>query len=63
MLIENPVYLDTMGWVHYSRDEPDQALPVLQQAVVAASGHPLLQYHLAMVQYKKGDLAAARKNL
>jgi tetratricopeptide (TPR) repeat protein len=61
--LENPAYLDTMGWVHYSRDELDQALPVLQQAVAAAPGHPLLQYHLAMVQYKKGDLAAARKNL
>ena len=61
--LENPAYMDTIGWVYYSRDELDQALPVLQQAVAAAPGHPLLQYHLAMVQYKKGDLVGARKNL
>lgn len=60
---ENPAYLDTIGWVHYSRGEVDQALPVLQQAADAAPGQPLVQYHLGMAQYKKGDVAAAKQNL
>lgn len=60
---ENPAYLDTMGWVHYSRGEMDQALPLLQQAANAAPGQPLVQYHLGMAQYKKGDVASAKQNL
>lgn len=60
---ENPAYLDTMGWVHYSRGELDQALPLLQQAANAAPGQPLVQYHLGMAQYKKGDVASAKQNL
>jgi tetratricopeptide (TPR) repeat protein len=60
---ENPAYLDTMGWVHYSRGELDQALPLLQHAVIAAPEQPLVHYHLGMAQYKKGDLAAAKQNL
>ena len=60
---ETPAYLDTMGWVYYSRGKLDQALPILQKAVIEAPSHPLLQYHLAMVQYKKGDVTSAKTNL
>ncbi|MDT8383272.1 MAG: tetratricopeptide repeat protein [Gammaproteobacteria bacterium] len=61
--LENPAYLDTMGWVHYSRGEFDQALSSLQKAADVAPGQPILQYHLGMVQYRKGDHVAARQNL
>ena len=60
---ENPAYLDTMGWVHYSKGEVEQALPLLQQAASAAAGQPLMKYHLGMAQFKKGDHAAARQSL
>lgn len=34
----NPAYLDTIGWVYYSRGELDLTLPVLRQAADVAPG-------------------------
>lgn len=59
----NPAYLDTVGWVHYQRNEFDVAVPALQQALRAAPDEPLLRYHLGMALYKKGDGVAAKEHL
>jgi Tfp pilus assembly protein PilF len=60
---KNPAYLDTLGWVHYVKGNLDEAQTFLQQAVDAAPNQPLLRYHLAKTQYKKGDSPSALVNL
>ncbi len=59
----NPAYLDTVGWVHYKRNDAAAAVTALDEAVRAAPEDPVLRYHLGMALYKKGDTSAARDQL
>jgi predicted Zn-dependent protease len=59
----NPAFLDTYGWVLYSRGKYAEAVPVLAAAVAKAPQAQVLQYHLGMAQLKLGDRAAARTSL
>jgi tetratricopeptide (TPR) repeat protein len=59
----NPAYLDTVGWVHYKRNDAQGAVTALDEAVRAAPEDPVLRYHLGMALFKKGDTAAAREHL
>lgn len=58
-----PVFLDTLGWVHYQRGEYDAALPYLEKAVAGNPQNPEFRYHLGMAYVKKGSVDAARENL
>ncbi len=60
---DDPVYLDTVGWVHYRRGEVDQALVTLDRALKKVPSAPQINYHLGMVYYTKGDNAAALRHL
>jgi tetratricopeptide (TPR) repeat protein len=59
----NPAYLDTVGWVHYKRNDTQNAVVALDEAVRAAPEDPVLRYHLGMALFKKGDTVAAREHL
>ena len=60
---DNPVLLDTLGWVHFKRGELAQALPVLQRAQLAAPKLPEISYHLGMAYYRNGRKEEARVQL
>lgn len=60
---DNPLYLDTVGWVYYRRGEVDQALVTLDRALKKVPSAPQINYHIGMVYYTKGDNAAALRHL
>ena len=60
---ENPVVLDTYGWMLVQQSKASQAVDVLQKAASKAAKHPEINYHLAVALYKTGDMAGARKML
>ena len=60
---DNAAYLDTLGWVRYKRGEYDSAIRALEQALNRAPKEPILNYHLGMAYYSKGDKTQARKHL
>lgn len=60
---ENPVLLDTYGWVQLERGDTPRALSALQRAVQLAPGVPALRYHLGMAQLKAGQSSAGRESL
>lgn len=59
----NPAHLDTIGWVHYARQEYAKAVVELSKSTDAAPASPLLRYHLGMAQYKAGQIEQAKLNL
>ncbi|GIV15839.1 MAG: hypothetical protein KatS3mg022_1274 [Armatimonadota bacterium] len=59
----NPVYLDTLGWIYYRQGRYPQAVQLLEQAVQDAPQEPELRYHLGMAYWKRGRLPEARVEL
>lgn len=60
---ENPVFLDTVGWVRYKHGDVDAAIRALERAADKAKNEPLLHYHLGMAYYGRGDTERARQYL
>ena len=60
---DNPVYLDTLGWIYVKSGEYDLAQPILEKAVGKAPKISIFQYHLGMLFYKKGDMKSAKMHL
>jgi predicted Zn-dependent protease len=58
-----PAFLDTAAWVHYRNGDYDKAAEILKGVVDKAPKVPVFQYHLGMVYFKQGDMAAAREHL
>ena len=56
----NPMYLDSLGWVHYKMGAFDQALVQLERAVMLEKGRDGVIYdHLADTQWRLGRKDAA----
>lgn len=53
-LSDNPIYLDTLGWVYYMRGEYKDAAEVLERAEKSNLKIPDISYHLGMAYYKLG---------
>jgi tetratricopeptide (TPR) repeat protein len=62
-LSENPIILDTLGWVHIKRGEVDKALPILQRAARKGSGLPDIDYHLGIAYYQQGQMESAKRHI
>lgn len=62
-LSENPIILDTLGWVHVKRGEIDKALPILQRAARKGSGLPDIDYHLGFAYYQQGRMEDAKRHI
>ncbi|MEW8681935.1 MAG: tetratricopeptide repeat protein, partial [Candidatus Thiodiazotropha endolucinida] len=62
-LSENPIILDTLGWVHIKRGEIDKALPILQRAARKGSGIPDIDYHLGVAYYRQGRMDSAKRHI
>ena len=58
----NPLYLDTLGWLHYRLGDNAQAVQVLTKAVAQADA-PVLHYHLGMALHRAGRAADAQSHL
>ena len=62
-IVDQPVILDTVGWVYYKTGDYSDATRVLEQVVAAQPEAALFNYHLGMAHYKAGNTADARKHL
>jgi tetratricopeptide (TPR) repeat protein len=60
---DNPIYLDTLGWVHYKRGELQDAVTILEKASRKADKVSEIHYHLGMAYYKSGEMEKAKKAL
>lgn len=59
----NPFFLDTLGWVHHKLGHRDEALRVMQLAIVKAPAHPVLNYHLGAAYAQSGRTNEAKTYL
>lgn len=59
----NPLALDTYGWLLVEQGKLGEGLPLLQQAVQLAPKQGQLRYHLALGLIKSGDKKAAKSHL
>lgn len=57
---QNPLVIDTLGWVMFQQGQTEQALPLLRDARLRAPGHPEIRYHLAKVLFAMGRKAEAK---
>ncbi len=60
---EEPVIMDTLGWILVEQGDAAKGVPILQNALAKTPQARDIRYHLAMGLYKAGDSAAARKEL
>ncbi|PKO73954.1 MAG: PEP-CTERM system TPR-repeat protein PrsT [Betaproteobacteria bacterium HGW-Betaproteobacteria-17] len=60
---ENPVVMDTYGWILAQQGQASKGLPHLQKALSKAPDNAEIQYHLAVVLAKTGDHTRARGEL
>lgn len=55
--------IDTVGWVHYKREEYDLAIAKFQQALNITPLQPEIRYHLALAYAKQENSAGAIEEL
>ena len=58
-----PQFLDTLGWVHYTRSEFGPAVEALQRAVATAPETAVFRAHLGLAQFRAGQRNEAKENL
>jgi len=59
----DPIILDTLGWILVEQGNTTRGLPLLQKAVSSAPGASDIRYHFASALAKSGDKNRARKEL
>ncbi len=62
-LSENPIFVDTLGWVRYMRGENKEALILLKRAYSEDLKIADISYHLGMAYHKAGNGKDAREML
>jgi tetratricopeptide (TPR) repeat protein len=62
-LSENPIYMDTLGWVRFMRGENKEALVLLKRAYAKGLKIPDISYHLGMAYQKAGNIKEAKGRL
>jgi Tfp pilus assembly protein PilF len=60
---EVPEILDTLGWIYYKKNLPNQAIPQLTKAVDKQPKNPVFLYHLGLAQVQARDPEAGRQSL
>lgn len=60
---ENPVIIDTLGWILLGQGDTARGLPILRKAIAKVPQAQDMHYHLVVALFKSGDKAAARKEL
>ncbi len=59
----NPLFLDTLGWIHHKMGHRDDALRVMREAVAKAPDHPVLNYHAGVAYFQAGFTKEAKMHL
>ena len=60
---DNPIFLDTLGWLLYRTGDIEAAVDVLEQAVAGAEQVAQLRYHLGMAYFDQDRLDVAKREL
>jgi tetratricopeptide (TPR) repeat protein len=60
---DQPMVMDTLGWILVDQGDPARGLALLQKANVRAPAARDIRYHMAMAYFKTGDKASARREL
>lgn len=60
---DNPIFVDTLGWLHYKMKNYPQAVVFLENAVRKSGNVPELRYHLGMAYLKNNMNAKAQEEL
>ncbi|ODT67957.1 MAG: hypothetical protein ABS69_17225 [Nitrosomonadales bacterium SCN 54-20] len=60
---DDPIVLDTLGWILVEQGNTSRGVPLLQKAVSLAPQAGEIRYHLALGLAKSGDKTQARKEL
>jgi tetratricopeptide (TPR) repeat protein len=60
---DSPDFNDTLGWVYYKKDLPEQAIVFFQLSVEKDPTNPDYHYHLGMAYANKGEDGKARREL
>lgn len=60
---EQPVIMDTLGWILVEKGEAARGVQILQKASIQAPQARDIRYHMAVGLLKTGDKAGARKEL
>ena len=55
--------MDTLGWVYYKKGFYDLAIGEFSDSLSKLAGNPVVNYHLGLAYYKKGDTDRARDQL
>lgn len=61
--VNQPVVLDTVGWVYFKTGNLTDAIAVLEKVVAAQPNTPKFSYHLGMAHHGAGNSDEARKYL
>lgn len=61
--LQDPRFLDTIGWLHYRRGETSQSIAFLRRALDLAPENPEFNYHIGMAFLAQGESALARSHL
>ena len=56
-------FIDTIGWIYFKKNLPDNALEVFEELVRSKPDEPIFRYHLALVLLQKGEAVRARQEL
>ncbi len=59
----NPLFADTIGWVHIQRKAFNEAIPPLEMALRGVPHNPVVLYHLALAYHGSGREDQARAYL
>ncbi|HEY7534174.1 MAG TPA: tetratricopeptide repeat protein, partial [Nitrospiraceae bacterium] len=59
----NPLFLDTLGWIHHKMGHREDAVRVMREAVAKAPEHPVLNYHAGVAHFHAGFPKEARMYL
>jgi tetratricopeptide (TPR) repeat protein len=60
---DNPLFLDTIGWVHYRLGNYEEALAFLERAARGAGQVPQVRYHLGMAYFSTNRPDLAKREL
>jgi tetratricopeptide (TPR) repeat protein len=58
-----PEVMDTLGWVHYRRNDFLRAIPFFERSVEKAPDNASYRYHLGLAYLKSGDESSGRAAL
>jgi tetratricopeptide (TPR) repeat protein len=61
--MDNPYFLDTLGWVYARLGRNDEAIRTIQKAQAQAPHHPLINYHLGVAYFQVGNTQEAQTYL